>query len=130
MSNVTNVHYDPKSKRAGYWPDVSRGQPKYDRPTWHYQVGSTLTIGEPVASNVPATPGPVSRRATLETQDLHIAQAIELCRRVMADRTSPAGDRAIALCCSRKAVGTNSRTSTRQRSFTRLLSPFETALTA
>jgi hypothetical protein len=22
--------------RAGYWPDVARRQPKYNRPTWHY----------------------------------------------------------------------------------------------
>ena len=23
--------------RAGYWPDVARRQPKYNRPTWHYE---------------------------------------------------------------------------------------------
>ena len=30
--------------RAGYWPDVARSQPKYNRPTWHYQLGATLVI--------------------------------------------------------------------------------------
>jgi hypothetical protein len=31
--------------QAGFWPDVARGLPEYDRPTWHYQLASTLTIG-------------------------------------------------------------------------------------
>ena len=30
--------------RAGYCPDVARRQPKY-RSTWHYELGSALTIG-------------------------------------------------------------------------------------
>jgi hypothetical protein len=24
---------------AGYWPDIARSQPKYNRPNWHYQLG-------------------------------------------------------------------------------------------
>jgi hypothetical protein len=32
--------------RAGYWPDVARDQPAFNRPNWHYQLGSTLTIGD------------------------------------------------------------------------------------
>lgn len=41
--------------QAGYWPDVARNQPEFNRPNWHYQLGSSLTIGEIV--RVPETPG-------------------------------------------------------------------------
>jgi len=34
--------------RAGYWPEVARDQPLFNRPNWHYQLGSTLTIGAAV----------------------------------------------------------------------------------
>lgn len=83
---------------AGYWPDIARDHPKYNRPSWHYQLGATLTIGDPAGYKVPDTPGPCPENATLETEDLHIAQAFELCRRVMADRNAMPGDRALALC--------------------------------
>ncbi len=82
--------------RAGYWPDVARSQPEYHRSTWHYQLGSSLTIGTDV--NVPATPGPVPTDATLATQDLYIAQAVELCRRTLRDDQSSDADKAIAIC--------------------------------
>jgi hypothetical protein len=89
--------------RAGYWPDVARRQPKYNRPTWHYQSAATLTIGDDVS--VPKSPGRLPDSATLETQDLHIAQAIELCRRVMSDRKRTASDRAVALSWLAHLVG-------------------------
>ncbi len=82
--------------RAGYWPDVARRVPEFNRPNWHYQLGSSLTIGENV--RVPETPGPLPPDATLESRDLHITQAIELCRRVLQDRSQPAPDRAVAIC--------------------------------
>ncbi|TWU29638.1 S1/P1 nuclease [Bythopirellula polymerisocia] len=88
---------------AGYWPDIARSQPKYNRPTWHYQLGATLKLGFYV--NVPETPGPLPQAATLKTQKLYIAQAVELCRKVMADTTSPSSDRAIALCWLAHLVG-------------------------
>lgn len=84
--------------RAGYWPDVARRQPKYNRPTWQYQLGATLVIGDAAAVNVPADPGPVPAEATLDTQELYVVQANELCQKVMADKTKPPSDRAIALC--------------------------------
>lgn len=86
---------DWKIGRAGYWPDVARSQPDYDRPTWHYQLGSTLTIGESVM--VPESPGPLPAGASLGTQELHLAQAVELCRKVLRDKSRPE-DRAVALC--------------------------------
>ena len=75
---------------AGYWPDIARRQPKYNRPTWHYQLGATLTLGDQTRLQVPGTPGPLPPAATLETQELYIAQAVELCRRVMSDEHAPA----------------------------------------
>lgn len=82
---------------AGYWPDIARKHPQYNRPTWHYQLASTLTIGSESSVKVPQTPGPCPTSATLDTQELHLAQAVELCRRVLADVSQPLGDRAIAL---------------------------------
>ena len=81
---------------AGYWPDVARGFPEYDRPTWHYQLGSTLTIGDQV--NVPLAPGRLPAEATLETRELYIAQAIELCRKTLRDKTTTEAEKAVAIC--------------------------------
>lgn len=80
--------------RAGYWPDVARSLPDWTRPAWHYQLGSTLTIGN---VNPPSNPGPVPGNADLNMPDLHIAQAIELCRKVLRDRSRPISDRALAI---------------------------------
>lgn len=82
--------------RAGCWPDVVHSQRKFDRPTWHYQLGATLKVG--LELKVPATPGPAPTQATLESQDLYIAQAIEICRKVFRDKTRSDADRAVALC--------------------------------
>jgi hypothetical protein len=84
--------------RAGYWPDVARRQPTYHRSTWHYELGPTIVLGNPDGIAVPQRPGSLPLDATLETQDLYLSQAVELCRRVLADKSQPAGDRAIALC--------------------------------
>ena len=89
--------------RAGYWPDVARSQPEYNRPNWHYQLGATLTIGDP--RNVPQNPGPASADASLETHELYIAQAVGVCRSVLRDRTRPTSDRAIAVCWLLHLVG-------------------------
>jgi hypothetical protein len=72
--------------------------PGADRPTWHYQLGATLTMGDRANYHVPETPGPCPASANLDTKDLYISQAVELCRRVMADSNSLTSDRAIALC--------------------------------
>lgn len=32
--------------RACYWPDIARAQPKFNRPDWHYELRSTLSVGE------------------------------------------------------------------------------------
>ena len=89
--------------RAGYWPDVARSQPEYNRPTWHYQLGAALKIGDP--RNVPVNPGPLPAGATMQTQELHIAQAIELCRSVLRDKSRPASDHALAICWLAHLVG-------------------------
>jgi len=83
--------------RAGYWPDVARKQPTYNRPNWHYELGSTKSVGDLSKLKVPAFPGPLPTVANLETQELYASQAIALCRKVLTDSSSVAGDRAIAL---------------------------------
>lgn len=89
--------------RAGYWPDVARSQPDFNRPSWHYQLGATLTIGD--VQHVPKHPGPVPAEATLQTHELHIAQALQLCRSVLHDKARSTSDRALAICWLAHLVG-------------------------
>ncbi|TWT35581.1 S1/P1 Nuclease [Posidoniimonas corsicana] len=91
--------------RAAYWPDVARRQRRYNRPTWHYQLGATRVVGDPSKVSVHQTPGPLPADATLDTRDLYIAQAIDLCRKVMGDSEATKPDRAIALCWIGHLVG-------------------------
>lgn len=81
--------------RAGYWPDVAR-KSSFDRPDWHWQLGPTMVLGNP--AGVPKIPGPLPEGATLDTKDLHIAQAVALCRRILNNQDNLAADRALALC--------------------------------
>ena len=82
----------------GYWPDIARSQPKYNRPTWHYELGASLIVGDNLKLNVPNASGLLPVVANLETQDLYASQAVTLCSNALGDKsTSPAG-RAIALC--------------------------------
>ena len=80
---------------AGEWPDLIRGNEKYDRPTWHYQLGASVVIGD---VEVPEDPGPLPDDATMETRELYIVQAIELCKKVLHDESQPKADRALAIC--------------------------------
>jgi len=84
--------------RAGYWPDVARrlGE-QWDRPTWHSELGWTLIIGDEATMDIPSPPGPLPPDATLKTQNLYASQAIELCRRVLADTSQPNEMRAVAV---------------------------------
>ena len=80
--------------RAGHWSDIARSQTLFHRPNWHWQQGSSLTIGH---VEVPLTPGSASDGATLNSKPLHIAQAIELCRGVLKDKSRQNSDRALAV---------------------------------
>lgn len=82
---------------AGNWPDMIRGNDA-DRPTWHYQLGATMVLGDRARCEVPDDPGPLPGDATLATSELHIGQAYELCRNVLGDSKQSDADRAIALC--------------------------------
>jgi len=82
--------------RAGYWPDVARRLEPWNRPNWHYELGATSVIGR--VANVPNFPGPLPPDATLETKELHVAQAIELCRRITTDSSRSDSDKALAIC--------------------------------
>lgn len=87
---------------AGYWPDVARKVEKYHRSSWHYQLGSTLDIGN---VNSPSDPGPLPNNATLETHKLHVCQAIALCRRVLKDSSRSDADWSIAICWLAHCIG-------------------------
>lgn len=79
---------------AGSWPDIIRGSDQ-DRPTWHYQLGACLVIGD---VTTPETPGPLPDDATMDTQELYIEQATTLCLRVFKNKSLPKSERAVALC--------------------------------
>jgi hypothetical protein len=91
--------------RAAYWPDVARRQPVFHRSTWHYELGASQIIGDRSAMNVPQRPGALPLESTLETKELYIAQALELCQRAMHDQATSAEDRAVALCWLGHLVG-------------------------
>ncbi len=63
--------------RAGYWPDVARESKVLNRPTWHYQLGSSLVLGNANLVKVHVTPPDSPGDATLETQELQITQALK-----------------------------------------------------
>lgn len=84
--------------RAGYWPDVARSQKEFHRSTWHYELGSALVIGDAAKVKAPERPGPLPAEANLKTQELYISQALELCKKTLADSSQTGEDRAIALC--------------------------------
>jgi S1/P1 Nuclease len=84
--------------RAGYWPDVARSQPEFNRPTWHYELGAALAIGDAATVKPPERPGPLPTDATMKTQELHISQALELCKKTLANKSKPDSDRALAIC--------------------------------
>ncbi|TWT92471.1 S1/P1 Nuclease [Botrimarina colliarenosi] len=91
--------------RAGYWPDVARSQPAYNRPNWHWEDAVTLVVGDRDDVRLPRHVTRPPSGADLQTRDLHCSQAIELCQRVMGDAKQPAGERAIALCWLGHLVG-------------------------
>jgi hypothetical protein len=91
--------------RSGYWPDVARKYDEFNRPTWHYQLGSSLVLGNVSSISVPSTPIDLPTEATLATQELHIGQAIELNKRVLASPDTPAADKALAICWLAHLVG-------------------------
>jgi hypothetical protein len=87
-----------KIGRIGYWPDIARAYDEYNRPTWHYQLGAALTMGDVTGIDIPKDPGPLPENATMSTQELYVLQALELCTKQLADKSIPAADRAVALC--------------------------------
>ena len=73
-------------------------------PTWRvvYQLGATITLGN---ANVPQDPGPLPPNANLDTQDLYVVQAMELCFNVLRNRQAPMGNRALAISWLAHLVG-------------------------
>lgn len=83
--------------RAAFWPDAARST-EYDRPDWHYQLGSSMTIGNESGMKIPKGPTKLPPQATLQTKDMHIVQAFELCLKVFKANETSDADRAVTLC--------------------------------
>lgn len=81
--------------RAGYWPDVARAFEEWNRPSWHYQLGATGVIGD---LDVPEDPIQLPEDANLDLQELHVVQAIALCRGVLGSPDSTKSEQALAIC--------------------------------
>lgn len=47
---------------SGYWPDIARSQSKYNRQSWHYQLGANLILGDESKLNVPEKPWDLPNR--------------------------------------------------------------------
>ena len=88
--------------RAGYWPDVALRYEAFNRPTWHYQLGATRVLG---SVTPPPAPGPLPHDATLKTDRLHVAQAVELARKTLRSTTAKKSDKALANCWLAHLVG-------------------------
>jgi hypothetical protein len=103
-----NEDFAPPSKESdpqrwqighmGYWADQARKQPKYNRPNWHYEVGSSVIIGDKSKMRIPTMNAELPQDASLNTPSLHLTQAVELCKRVLKSPKSSLEDKAIALC--------------------------------
>ncbi|GAB5404579.1 MAG: hypothetical protein Aurels2KO_28100 [Aureliella sp.] len=81
--------------RAGYWPDVARRYPDWNRPTWHYELGASVVLGRVTPDSDPRS---VPDDATLKTQQLYASQAFFVCKRILTDKRRSDADRAVALC--------------------------------
>lgn len=105
--NVADAGDDPiyLAGRACYWPDLARSYKEFDRPTWHYQLGPSFVLGDRTKLAIPETPGRLPPKATLDTQELYIEQALELCWNVMRYDAKDDSDKAIALCWIGNLVG-------------------------
>lgn len=65
------------------------------------EVGYRCEDAPDMEQRLPATPerpGPTPEGAGLETQELYASQAVQMCRRIMADESARVEDRAIAMC--------------------------------
>lgn len=88
--------------RAGYWPDVARSYEEFNRPTWHYQLGVTIRLGD---VNVPGEPGPLPDSADMDTQHLYVTQALSLTFAVLKNSEASESQRALAICWLAHLVG-------------------------
>lgn len=84
--------------RAGYWPDVARRYAEFNRPKWHYQLGSSLVIGNVSTLEVDSTPQGLPFDVTMQTRELHIAQALALSNNTLSNPSSSAEEKALAVC--------------------------------
>lgn len=84
---------------ASTWPDVVRGNPEYDHPTWHYvnlplrQRRGQISTCREARAEWEASVAPTAASATPDS----IVHAVARAERVLGDESRPAPERAIAL---------------------------------
>jgi hypothetical protein len=83
--------------RASFWPHTLE-RTKFERENWSWRPTPIVVLGD--VRDLPKGDVELPANATLNSKDLHIAQAIQLCRKVLQQRSPEASDndRAIALC--------------------------------
>ncbi len=91
--------------RIGYWPDVARDYEEYNRPTWHYQLGASMTMGDVSRVPIPVDPVRLPSNATMQTQELYVLQALELTAKLLMNKKNSDADRAIAACWVAHLIG-------------------------
>jgi hypothetical protein len=100
-------------QQAAVWPDLARKLPdgereKYHRGPWHYlDIPLFLTPEDKAAMEQALT---INRSTDLPADEagrlsMNAIQAIEYSKAVIADRTRPAADRAIAICWLFHVIG-------------------------
>jgi len=55
-------------------------------------------MGDVTGIEIPQDPGPLPSDATMDTQELYVLQALQLCRKQLSDKNVDDSKRAIALC--------------------------------
>ncbi len=96
--------------QAAFWPDITRGLPdaerqKYNRANWHYIDGAWLRgkatiqgnsyVGLPAFTNIA---GEAASAVRTEAQVDNVMTALDYNSELLANRQTPAAQRALALC--------------------------------
>jgi len=96
---------------ASEWPDIIRGQAKYDRPKWHYinnPVYLTDTDREVLSKVLKRNPGQNLLPALKDEQeplDLNASQAVKLCLQRLGKNSISAERKAVYVCWLSHIVG-------------------------
>jgi hypothetical protein len=90
---------------ASTWPDVARGQPAYEHPTWHYVNLRLHLRREGLASCREARSAHLASERAAEKPSESIVTAFSWALGTLMDRARPASERALALSWLLHLVG-------------------------